>query len=295
MRDWRRSLFQIIKVVSRLLFFRYNDDGRPPLFLTGTRRSGTTWASEVLSQVDRFVVSDQPFSYYHLSPKRMRLYEAFYCKGVPRYCSSEFAELVCNEVEFWRRTGRVPNANWRPMSGPNTRVASRLLIKELDFKNFAELRRYGLEFFQVHVIRDPSEVVASIMRNGWGDQLSGWLVQEDAISLLSRSAQQVIERHSSGDVEKRHWLTWAIENELALRSASGHAVLIRYQHLRDSLKGAIDAGALAVSDVCLNTVDFDRPSRTAALGGGRKKNHSEERKDWQVEILNAFDRVRTTL
>lgn len=262
MKSWLKSALR------RAWFVHGRVAGRAPVLIVSTRRSGSTWVAEVLARAARACLVDQPFSYFHLGARRPRL-DHFYVHGVPRQLSPEVACALTQELIEYGRQRHPPNANWMPLDGM-ARRSERVVFKELDAKFLGAVPEILMRCRVIALRRAPDDTVASIMRQGWGDYVDGYLGQPDYVATLRPDQRRVAQRVvASGDTLARQYLSWCFEDRaLSAVAATAGVLEVDYEALLS--RPADEFAALArhcdIDSQRISDASMQRRSRTAQPG-----------------------------
>lgn len=220
----RRDLGRIANRLVSPLYLDLNGDYRASVFLAGSGRGGTTWASEVINHRNEYRYVFEP-----LHPHKVRLCRGFRWRQYlrPDDRREEFLEPVEKIL-----SGRVRSL-WTDRFHRRF-VARRRLIKDVRAHLLLGWMRANFpEMPIVFMLRHPCAVVASKMQLGWEARLEETVEQPELIEdFLEPFIDEI--RGARTDFE-RHVFLWCVENYVPLRQFSrGEIHLLFYENLCES-------------------------------------------------------------
>ena len=190
----------------RNLYLDLGGDQRDSIFLAGSGRSGTTWASDIINYRSEYRYVFEPFY-----PDRVDL-----CKGFkPRQYlrPGERSERFVGPARTIL-TGEIRNG-WTDRFHKRF-VARKRLIKDIRANL---LLRWIFENFPgmpiILLLRHPCAVIESKIKLGWRPELGVLLEQEELMEDFLAPFEETL-LHARTDFEK-HLLIWCVENYVPLR------------------------------------------------------------------------------
>jgi len=201
------------KLISKLqreiygrLFVDTNPDHRASIFLAGTGRSGTTWASDIINWHNEYRYLFEPFY-----PQKVSLCSRFRYR---QYLRPGNRDPVYIEPAKAILTGRVRD---RWIDSQNRKlVASKRLIKDIR----ANLLMYWMQanfpgVKMILIFRHPCAVANSKLKLSWGTHLGEFLGQDELMEDFLHPFRRELESASS-DFDK-HVFLWCVENYVPLK------------------------------------------------------------------------------
>ncbi|MGV3724003.1 MAG: sulfotransferase [Actinomycetota bacterium] len=227
----------------------------PPIFVTGSGRSGTTWIGDTLAAAAGACSVFEPMAPWALgrptgSPAQGE--EPMGAPGLylppheehPEWREFWQAVLSGGRTSAWTRQDwrRVPPAanRWRVTRGPAYQLASahyglqarrsrRFLVKEIYSNLLLPWLSRRLDLRVVFITRHPCAVVGSRLRLGWPDALDGLHRQPLLMDHWLRPFRDVIE--DAATPLERMTTLWCVENLIPLRSWSSDWQHVAYEDL----------------------------------------------------------------
>jgi hypothetical protein len=202
-RQWTRRLR------TRLLSGLYvdlNRDYRNCVFLAGSARSGTTWASDIINYKNDYRYVFEPFH-----PGKVGI-----CRGF-RY--KQYLRLQDRREEFLRPARIILSGGLR--SGWSDRFHSRFVSRRRLVKDtranllLGWLRANFPEMPIVLLLRHPCAVAHSQIQLGWGPDVEDFLSQRELVEDFLLPFEDEM-RSAKTDFE-RHVFSWCVENYVPLK------------------------------------------------------------------------------
>ena len=267
-----------------------NRDYRNSIFLAGSARSGTTWASDIINYKNEYRYVFEPF---HSGKVEI-------CKGFEH---RQYLRPGDRGEEFLRPARTILSGGLRshwPDHLHRRFVSRRRLIKEVRANlmlgwihaNFPEMPI-------VFVLRHPCAVATSMLKLGWKPDLDALLSPRELVEDFFEPFEEEI-RSAQTDFE-RHIFSWCIENYVPLKQLGPVDFhLIFYENLCEDPEGEVKRlFAFLGKDFDESIFDklkkpsvFSRPG-SAVLSGERlvdgwRKHVTDAQLDRAVEILGLF-------
>ena len=248
----------------RVTFIERNHDLRNTLLLMSSRRSGSTWLSEMLAEKYSCRLIFEPFN-----RDKVRL-----SRNVPEGLYADPAEDDPELHRVVRRilTGRVRSCRWADYFNAY-RFPRRRLVKEIRITNLLPwIHAQFPEVPVIYLLRHPIPASSSAARMEWDPLLNEFVYQDQLMDGPLAPWRELITTQSTDpDHFYRHVLRWCMENLVAISQlppASVHVVLYEdlvenpvgeLQRLAQYLTG-FEAGNWAFDPAVIPPTD--RPSRT---------------------------------
>ena len=274
------------------LYLDLNRDHCCSVFLAGSGRSGTTWASEIVNHRREYRFVFEPFY-----PERVPL-----CRGFLR---KQYLRPDDRRGEYLGPARKILSGGLRNAWTDRFHrrfVARRRLIKDIRANLLLGWMRANFPGMpMILLLRHPCAVAASKLALGWKDNLAGVMAQEELVEDHLRPFESEILKANT-DFE-RHVFLWCIENYVPLRQLSPDDVhLVFYENLLAGPEKEIPRLFAFLGrdfdDRVYGTLDRPSPlSRDGATGDrtldGWRGVVGEARTKRAVEILGLFglDRV----
>jgi hypothetical protein len=208
-------------------------DPKPDIVILSSRRSGSTWLSELLYH--------QPRTRRVLEPYDTTLNHPHYSGALPPAHRGFFVDPSAEErnmlMRFFRdlRSGRKQiRTNWKIWNEEHSFIHDRTVFKLFYAKDMLDAFAREPDVEIIYLVRHPVPVALSHIRLQWPCSLdSYWLHPSFRHVHLSAHQRSVIARiHSSGTDLERYAAGWFLENLLATRQAATQPVLtLRYEDI----------------------------------------------------------------
>jgi hypothetical protein len=290
-RDSRRKWLSYLLQCSYSKFYLdLNRDYRNTVFLAGSARSGTTWASDIINYKNEYRYVFEPFH-----PGKVEI-----CKGFEH---RQYLRPEDRREEFLRPARTILSGDLRsrwPDYLQRRLVSGRRLIKEVRANlmlgwihaNFPEMP-------VVFVLRHPCAVANSMLKLRWKPGVDALLSQRDLVEDFLEPFEEEI-RSARTDFE-RHVFSWCIENYVPLMQLErGEIYLIFYENLCEDPKGEVKRLFAFLGkdfDKCIfekmkKPSLFSRPDSALLSGerlvGGWLNHVTDAQLERVVEILGLF-------
>jgi Sulfotransferase domain len=274
-----------------------NRDYRNTIFLAGSGRSGTTWASAIINYKNEYRYVFEPFH-----SRKVEI-----CKGFEH---SQYLRPQDRREEFLRPAHTILSGDLRsrwPDHLQRRFVSGRRLIKEVRANlMLGWIRANFPEMPIVFVLRHPCAVAHSRthLRRRWKPSLDDFLSQSD---LVYDFLQPFVEEMRSARTDfERHVFSWCVENYVPLKQLGrGGIYLIFYENLCEDPEGQVKRlFAFLGKDFDESVLQkmkqpslFSRPGSAVLSGerlvGGWRKHLTDAQLERAVEILGLFglDRI----
>jgi hypothetical protein len=268
-----------------------NRDPRNSIFLAGSGRSGTTWASGIINYKNEYRYLFEPFH-----PGKVGI-----CAG---FKQRQYLRLEDRREEFLRPAQTILSGALRsrwPDHLQTRFVSGRRLIKEVRANlMLAWIRANFPEMPIVFVLRHPCAVANSMLKLRWKPVLDTLLSQEELVEDFLEPVEEEM-RSAKSDFE-RHVFSWCVENYVPLKQLRRDEVhLTFYENLCEDPESEVKRlFAFLGKDYDENVLaKMKRPSlysrpRSAILSGERlvdgwRKDLTSVQLERAVEILSLFE------
>jgi hypothetical protein len=269
-----------------------NRDYRNTVFLAGSARSGTTWASDIVNYKNEYRYVFEPF---HSGKVEI-------CKG---FQHRQYLRPEDRREEFLRPARTILSGDLRsrwPDHLQRRFVSGRRLIKEVRANLMLGWMRANFpEMSMILLLRHPCAVANSRthLRRRWKPSLDDFLSQRD---LVDDFLQPFVEEMRSARTDfERHVFSWCIENYVPLKQLGrGEIHLMFYENVCEDpereVKRLFAFLGKNVDESVLQKMKkpslFSRPDSAVLAGerlvGGWRKHVTDAQLQRAVEILGLF-------
>lgn len=286
---------------------------RTPIWIFGSRRSGSTLLMQVIAANRGVKYSDQALSVLSLSSYDVCL--------VPDFENGLFLELYPSlEQQLRSYFGAIMegrhhvNEQWRPWARDFHFVSDRIVFKLLDGQILADWFEQEMGGDAIYLVRHPLSQVSSTLRNGWGCRHHTYLrTPSFTDKYLSASALQTcLKIEEAGSLLEQHVLTWCCENVHLIKQIDARPerafisyedIVLRPEEIIEALSNAYGLTDVKRMHAAANTVSISsrgrnttEETRRGIVTGDReavvsrwRRHFSPEEERKAFEILGLFD------
>ena len=261
----------------------------PPILVTGTHRSGTTWIGKMLAADPSTAYISEPLNVMHrpgVFRAQVKYWYQYICKQNDSEYLSAFNELLEYEYHFWKELRSIRSLKDFLRMGRDFKTfyygleeGRRILIKD-PFAVFSTLWfAQQLNFKVVIAVRHPLAFVSSLKRLNWPFNFQDLLDQPLLMRDYLEPFRSQMESAKSADVIGQSALLWMLIYHVVHtdRELNPDLILIRHEDLsRDPVNGFRNLYATLgldytshVQEIILNSSNSDNPKELS-----RNKKHA---------------------
>lgn len=223
-----------LKKVFFLLFphpYKYSQGNKPNIFIYSSRRSGSTFLTEIIAQEPGMLAVHHPDGLHDKSNKIQELTKR---KNLPKLTDNQFITLQDKQYDKVKAFfNGILGGEYPELSRPTFHHKNRVIMKLTDSQPMLDIFSNEFAPLSIHLIRHPVSQALSVVNNKWSITASAYLTDKDFVgNYLSvkqkNKAQQII---AEGSYLEKAVLNWILENLFPLKYAKKVDLRVTYEEL----------------------------------------------------------------